>query len=158
MPKRGLTMKKRLTMKKKTISDRAQGNIENYVNTTLCLCYPDNTIRDAAKIMNKRHAGSVLIVDRKDKKQVLGIFTERDLVKKVILNRLLYTEKLGNVMTKKIVTADICSTDVYISHLMHMNKIKKVVITKEGMLYGVISQTDILRLLSEKCLGVIFKK
>ena len=105
---------------------------------------PDETVVDAVKKMKKYNVSSVLIVDEHGK--LLGIFTERDLVKVVALNKPLST-KLEEVMTKgKLVTASPDDPLPLIAHKMIEHNIRHIpVLDDEGKVVGIISIRKLLR-------------
>ena len=127
-------------------------SIKPYIVRKLITCYADNSVFEACNLMAEHNIGTIIIVDKTDKKKVLGIFTERDLVKNVIAAKIAMNETLDKVMTKKIVSADCDSSESKISYLMTKNKVKKIIITKDDNLYGIITQTDMIKILSDKWL------
>ena len=51
----------------------------------LLIASPESTVREATELMASRGVGAVLVVDREE---LLGIFTERDVVFRVVARRL----------------------------------------------------------------------
>ena len=104
------------------------------------------TVMDAVKEMNERHVGSLLILS--DGKLV-GIFTERDVLRRVVVPGLpAETTSVADVMSKDIdtFTANISVTEA----LAHMNKTRHrhVPIMDKETILGLISIGDITRWLS----------
>ncbi|MGB9728580.1 MAG: CBS domain-containing protein [Thermoprotei archaeon] len=101
---------------------------------------PSITILEAIKIMNEKGVGSVLVVEN-DK--LVGIFTERDVVR-TVANEINLNERLEKVMTKKPV---IVEEEDYLSKASLLMSEKNVrhlpVINKEGKLVGIISARDL---------------
>ncbi|MCX6774194.1 MAG: CBS domain-containing protein [Candidatus Micrarchaeota archaeon] len=102
----------------------------------------NKAIAEAAKKMAQNEIGSVIIIN--DKKEVKGIVTERDLVRRVIAKGIdAKKEKVGKIMTRGIVTV---SPDMEIekaAKLMIKEGVKKLpVIDKKGILIGIISEDD----------------
>jgi len=101
---------------------------------------PSITITEAAKIMYDKGIGSVLVVENE---KLMGIFTERDIVKTVATGISL-NESLEKVMTKNPITIE---EDEYLSKasiIMSEKNIRHLpVINKEGKLVGIISAKDI---------------
>ncbi len=63
---------------------------------------PETTVSKAAKLMAKRNVGAVMVVDER---RLVGIFTERDAVFRVIARGLdSQTTRLADVMTKAPIT------------------------------------------------------
>jgi len=100
------------------------------------------TVLDAAKIMNQKKIGAVVVADGD---RVIGIFTERD-----ILNRVVAAGKdpkitpIGEVMTSPMAC---CRRDTRIAEcktVMSQKRIRHLPVVEEGKLYGMISAGDIL--------------
>ena len=102
---------------------------------------PSTSIRDAVKLMNEKNIGSVIITDPEGR--VLGIFTERDLVR-VVAGDISLDSNIGSVMTKNPVVVfeeDPVSKAVTI---MAERRIRHLpVVTRSGILRGVITARDI---------------
>tara|TARA_B100000579_G_scaffold414235_1_gene407657 strand:+ start:68 stop:583 length:516 start_codon:yes stop_codon:yes gene_type:complete len=96
----------------------------------------------AVKAMTKDNFGSVVITDKQNK--VRGIFTERDLMKKVLNNSMNpKTTKLKDVMTKSVKVAN--QNDNLITWLRQMSneRFRHVpVVDNSGKLLNVMSQGD----------------
>ena len=105
---------------------------------------PSETVADAARKMREYNVGSVLIVDEQGK--LLGIFTERDLVKVVASNKPLST-KLEEVMTKgDLVTASPDDPLPLIAHKMVEHNVRHIpVVDDQGRVIGIISIRKLLK-------------
>ncbi|HIP65138.1 MAG TPA: CBS domain-containing protein [Pyrodictium sp.] len=105
---------------------------------------PSETVADAARKMREYNVGSVLIVDEQGK--LLGIFTERDLVKVVASNKPLST-KLEEVMTKgNLVTASPDDPLPLIAHKMVEHNVRHIpVVDDQGRVVGIISIRKLLK-------------
>ncbi len=101
---------------------------------------PSITILEAVKIMNEKGVGSVLVVEN-DK--LVGIFTERDVVR-TVANEINLNERLEKIMTRKPV---IIEEEEYLSKASLLMSEKNVrhlpVVNKEGKLVGIISARDL---------------
>jgi CBS domain-containing protein len=102
---------------------------------------PMVSVEEAIRLMHKEGVGSVVIVSPEGK--VLGIFTERDLVKLVGEGKPL-TSKIGDVMTRDPVTVFEDDTITKAVTIMAERRIRHLPVTdREGRLKGVISARDI---------------
>lgn len=62
---------------------------------------PDQTVSDAVALMNRTNTGAVLVMN--PEQELLGVFTERDVLRRVLENRLdPYTTSLEAVMTREV--------------------------------------------------------
>ena len=105
---------------------------------------PETTVARAAQQMVEHNVGSILVLDRR--RQLVGIFTERDLLHRVVVeNRSADATRIGDVMTRDVyvVSADTPRGDVL--RLMNQRHIRHVPVTENDRLIGVISLRDILR-------------
>lgn len=104
---------------------------------------PDTTVLDASELMNERGTGSVLVLE--DGK-LIGIFTERDLMRRVVaVRRDPATTPLREVMTTALVT---CTPDASLADcgaLMSERRIRHLpVLDGNGSVTGVITTGDLL--------------
>ena len=64
---------------------------------------PDATVLEAAQLMNDRMIGSVMVVE---KGNLVGIFTERDVLRRIVAEKRDPTKtRLSEVMTKQVACA-----------------------------------------------------
>ncbi len=108
---------------------------------------PLTTVEEAVKLMYKEGVGSVIVVSPEYK--VLGIFTERDLIRLVGEGKPL-TLTIGEVMTRDPVTVFEDDTITKAVTLMAERRIRHLpVVDREGRLKGVISARDIASVFSK---------
>lgn len=100
------------------------------------------SVRDAAVIMNDYKIGALVVIDQG---KVVGIFTERDVLRRVVAERRdPSTATVEDVMTRDIVT---CRPDTEVdqaSQLMTDRRVRHLpVIDEEGGMVGLISIGDL---------------
>ncbi|MBW6515748.1 MAG: CBS domain-containing protein [Candidatus Cloacimonetes bacterium] len=109
----------------------------------------DTTIKDAVDIMNIHHIGALIVLD--DQENVIGIFSERDVMKKLAsTNDLVGHLPVKEIMTPKenLITIDGEETIGEIMEVMTDKGVRHLpIIDKEGVLHGLISMRDIFRML-----------
>jgi len=116
--------------------------VKSIMNTNVITADPELSIQDAAKVMTKYRVGSVIIT--KDKK-ILGILTERDILMDVVAEGKDPTiVKAGDIMTKDPVTIEDDKTVEEAADLMTQHKIKKLPVTHDGQLAGIITASDLV--------------
>jgi len=109
---------------------------------------PDETVKDAAVLMNKYSIGSLVVVD--SKKKIVGIVTERDIMQKVTApNKLAGKVLVEDIMSNKLITIDANELLDDAVYLMIKNKIKKLPVTDNNELVGIVTATDIVANSSE---------
>jgi CBS domain-containing protein len=97
-------------------------------------------IKEAAEVMSKYHIGSLVIV-RNNK--VVGILTERDILKAIAKGIDPRTIEAKDIMTKEVITISPTSTIEDAASLMLEKKIKKLPVLDGEKLVGIITATDI---------------
>ena len=98
------------------------------------------TVKDACRQMRDRGVGSVLVTDEGG--ALIGIFTGRDAVSRVLAEGRRATTKLGDVMTRDpmSMTPDLTAIDAL--RLMWDHGFRHVPITKDRRVVGVVSRGD----------------
>jgi CBS domain-containing protein len=106
---------------------------------------PEDTIVAVAKLMKNEDIGPVLIVDNNDSRMLVGIVTDRDIVVKVVAEgRDVNTTRVGDVMSKKLVTCR-ADDDVDVAmKAMAQFQLRRIPVVEDSMrLAGIISQADL---------------
>ena len=105
------------------------------------------TLSQACKLMDKNKVGALIVVDKKNdvtKSQVVGIVTERDIVKEISLHlNDIEGRKVDQVMTESVVSTTSDATSEEAVKLMVENQIRHLAVIEEDRLLGVISMRDL---------------
>ena len=102
------------------------------------------TVMEAAKIMSEQHVGS-LVVGRQEK--VVGIFTERDVLNRVVARHLDPLETIGkDVMTTPVASCQPATKLAEGHSAMTEKRIRHLPVVEDNRLVGMISSGDILAL------------
>jgi CBS domain-containing protein len=110
--------------------------------TKILTAPPAMTVSEAARQMAKRKVGAVLVVDNE---KLVGIFTERDAVFRVIAeDRDLHATRLSDVMTPSPKTVGPDKSFGYALLLMHENGFRHVPVIDKGSLVGIVSARNAL--------------
>ena len=101
------------------------------------------TIGEAASLMAQRRVGSALVVEDE---QLLGIFTERDIVKALSQDSLATQEAIGHWMTRdpQTITPD-ASLEEALQRMVSGN-FRHLPVLEGGRLVGMLSMRDVSRL------------
>ena len=98
---------------------------------------PDTTVFAAARLMAKKNVGAVMIVEES---RLLGIFTERDAVYRVLAKGLdSRTTRLAEVMTASPVSASPTESFGRALHVMHEKGFRHMPVVDNGALVGIVS-------------------
>jgi len=103
---------------------------------------PQSTVFDASQQMMAQSAGAVLVIQDE---RLLGIFTERDAVFRVIAQgRDARTTVLADVMTPSPKTIDSSHSFGYAMLLMHENGFRHLPVMEKGKAIGIVSARNAL--------------
>lgn len=98
---------------------------------------PETTVSLAARLMVQRKVGAVMVVENQ---KLVGIFTERDAVFRVIAQgRDVQTTRLTEVMTAAPITVDPDKSFGYALLLMHEKGFRHMPVLDGGNLVGIVS-------------------
>ena len=110
---------------------------------------PSESVRRAVQVMVSHDVGSVPVVDGD---RVVGIFTERDVMKRVVANELdADSTAVGTVMSTQLVLAN--SDESYEACLRRMQEshVRHLIVLDQNRMSGVVSLRDLMAVdLSEK--------
>ena len=104
---------------------------------------PTASVLEAARLMNDRGVGGVVVVDEAN--ALLGIFTERDILRRVVAVGLPpETTKVADVFTRDIVT---CTPDMNVEEIgsiMSTRRVRHLPVVDARGLHGVVTIGDLL--------------
>jgi len=108
----------------------------------------NNTVRQALQLMADKNIGAIVI---KDQVKLIGIFSERDYARKVVLKGKNSTDtKLAEVMSKEVITI---SSDMQIDACMQLmtdKRVRHLPVVDNGKSIGIISIGDVVRLMIDE--------
>jgi CBS domain-containing protein len=104
---------------------------------------PEVTVYEGIQLMATKNIGGLLISEHG---QPVGIFTERDYARKVILKeKSSKTTSLGEVMTTKLITVNSDHSVEHCMEIMTEKHIRHLPVVDDGQLAGLISIGDVVR-------------
>ena len=118
--------------------------VEEVMSKDLVVGYVPGTIKDALRILAKHNVSGMPVL-KKDTKQVVGVVTRSDIFKKAD------EEQLALIMSPNPFTVNKDQDVVDAARLLYEKKIHGLpVVDKRKSLVGIISPTDILKVLSDR--------
>ena len=100
------------------------------------------SVYEAIKEMGEKNIGALLIMDNE---KLLGIFSERDYARKIILKGKNSHETLvKEIMTENVISVDPDDNIDRCMELMSEKKIRHLPVIKDNLVTGVISITDVV--------------
>ncbi len=104
---------------------------------------PDATVFDAVTMMADKDIGALLVVDNDE---VVGIFSERDYARKIILHgKSSRDTKVEEIMTSEVLCVSPDQSVAKCMALMTEKRIRHIPVLTDGRLVGVISIGDVVK-------------
>ncbi len=125
--------------------------VKDEMNNNVRTLGPDASVKDAADKMAKYWMGSIVIVAGDS---IEGIITERDIMSKIVVKGKDPSKtKIRQVMSANVITVEESKPLSEAVKLMKAHDIKKLPVTKNGKLSGIITTTDIITAMNEDMKG-----
>jgi CBS domain-containing protein len=100
------------------------------------------SVYDALKIMGEKNVGALLVIENE---QLLGIISERDYARKIILKGKTSHETLvREIMTEKVISVEPEDNIETCMEFMSEKHIRHLPVVKDGKVTGIISITDVV--------------
>ena len=118
---------------------------------------PDTTAQQAAKLLRENHVGDLLVVDLINGNRVpVGIVTDRDIVVAIVALELDPAAIcVGDIMGQELETAQ--EDDGIFETIQQMRSagVRRIpVVTRQGVLVGIVSTDDLIQLLAEEMMDL----
>ncbi|MCJ7692988.1 MAG: sigma 54-interacting transcriptional regulator [Sedimentisphaerales bacterium] len=128
-------------------------DVGEIMNKKVCCTQQSSTVAQAAEIMSSNNVSCLVILKGQS---VVGVFVERDILKKVIAQgRDATTTKVEQVMSSPVISAAPSCSAFLAGRIMETRDIRRLVIIDGEQLCGIVTQTDIFRLIKSKTQGNI---
>lgn len=109
---------------------------------SLLTAAPGISVADAARRMAKRNVGAIVLIENE---RVVGIFTERDIVFRVVARDLDPAQtRVGDAMTPSPLTIDAAERFGHALLIMRGNGFRHLPVTENGKLVGIVSARSAL--------------
>ena len=106
----------------------------------------DQSVRQALVLMSEKNIGAIIIVDKND--FPIGIFSERDYARKIILKGKSSKDTLlDEVMTKELITITRDYKIDQCMEIMNEKKIRHLPVLENKKIVGIISIGDVLKIM-----------
>lgn len=99
-------------------------------------------LSDAAKLMVKKEIGSLGVAE---KGKLVGIVTERDILKCYASKDAAEDIPVGSVMGSPLITVESGAAIGHAADIMAKNRIRRLLVTKAGRMVGIVTERDIMR-------------
>jgi len=106
----------------------------------------ETTVFQVAKMMEQGGIGAVLV--KKDG-HLSGIVTDRDYATKIVANNLSSDTSVGKIMSSPLITINYDESISTAAERMTSKKIRKLAVTNNGNVIGLITSTDLVTQLAK---------
>ncbi len=125
---------------------RIEDFLKLHKNRQIWTISKDQSVRQALTLMSEKNIGAIIIVDNND--FPIGIFSERDYARKIVLKGKSSKDTLlDEVMTKELITITKDNKIDQCMEIMTEKKIRHLPILEEKKVVGIISIGDVLKIM-----------
>lgn len=121
---------------------RAPDNVGGVMTKDVVTVAPADTVATALRAMIGRDIGAIVVAEGG---VPVGVFTERDLTRRVLDDPGLLERPVGEVMSSPVVTAEPDAEIVDVFELMNAKGIRRLLVVADGKLMGIVTERDLLR-------------
>jgi sigma-B regulation protein RsbU (phosphoserine phosphatase) len=121
--------------------DRSQPSVREIMARAPAVVSPGTPVMEAAALMSRRKIGSVVVSQGEE---VVGILTERDLLRAAALGLSPDRVTVAELMTPSPVTVPADATWTAAAELMVRQGVRHLPVTERGRLTGMVSQRDLM--------------
>ncbi|HDQ06528.1 MAG TPA: CBS domain-containing protein [Candidatus Bathyarchaeota archaeon] len=122
-------------------SMQAWFEVDYFMSRGVITADEETSVEGVAKIMGEKGIGSVIVTSHGEP---IGIFTERDLLTKFLARDRSLKIEVGKVCSSPLITAPLGISIHDAAAIMTSKRIKRLPITKEGKLVGILSARDLV--------------
>lgn len=102
-----------------------------------------STVYNAALLMSDQAVSCLVVLEHE---KPIGIITERDLLRKVLVkNKSPKSIKVNSIMSSPLITVKPEDDLSHMSNIMHYNNVRRVPVMEDNVVIGIVTQTDVVR-------------
>jgi CBS domain-containing protein len=120
---------------------------------TLVTVRPEASIEEAIDLLLREQISGLPVLDDDDR--LVGVITEFALLA-IAYDRRVKNHTVSQHMTRDLITVDVDDPVSRVADLCIVHRVRRVPVTKNGRMVGVIARRDVLRALVESPLSVAF--
>jgi CBS domain-containing protein len=114
---------------------------------------PEQTIRDAARLLAEHNIGALVVVN--EARQPIGIISERDIIRSAAKHEDAFSQLVSQLMTKDVITGLPQDDVMSAAHTMTENRFRHLPIMERGELVGIVSIGDIVKFQRDQYKGEV---
>jgi CBS domain-containing protein len=106
---------------------------------------PEVSLQRVVELLVENNCGSLVIYERDHTKKMVGIVTERDIMRACAAGKPLHHTRVSDIMTRHVVTGTGDDSVEDTMGLMTEKRIRHLPVLQEGRLMGVVSIGDVVK-------------
>ncbi len=124
---------------------RAPDTIGEIMTKDVVTVAPDDLVEQAVRSMVESDIGSVIVADGD---RAVGVFTERDLTRRILDQSDLLQRRVSDVMSSPVISAPPGMEMAEAFDLLNANDVRRLVVVEGDRIVGIVTERDLLRWVS----------
>jgi CBS domain-containing protein len=120
----------------------ADDYVKGVMSSPVVSVAPDATVAQALRAMIDHDIGAVVVAEGDTP---LGVFTERDVTRRILDDEDLLGRSVEDVMSSPVVTASPEDEVISVFRLMADKGIRRLPVVEDGRMIGILTERDLLR-------------
>ena len=104
---------------------------------------PDQTVREAVKVLAEKRIGAVVVVN--DAGKPIGILSERDIIRAAAQNEAVFDQLVQSIMTREVIVARPSDDVRAVEKTMTVRRFRHLPVMDHGELVGIVSIGDVVK-------------
>jgi len=121
--------------------------VKDFMTTDVLTIDINESVQAAAMLMHNQDVGDLVVMDGI---KAEGIVTERDLVRRILAQKRPLETKVSEIMSSPLITIDEGASLRKAARKMVKYRIRRLPVTRDNVLVGIIATSDFARHLSKK--------
>ncbi|HLF87813.1 MAG TPA: CBS domain-containing protein [Anaerolineales bacterium] len=115
---------------------------------------PDQTIHEALQVLVSHNIGGLVVLDENGK--IVGVLTERDVLRFVAAENPDFSTAVHNVMTKNVIIGAPQDDLHSVAHTMTEKRFRHLPVVEKGKLMGIVTIGDVLKAQRDSYQGQVY--
>ena len=120
--------------------------VKDIMTKSLISVIPTTTAFQMAKMMEQGGIGAIIV---KENEALVGIVTDRDFATKIAANNLPFDTAAEKIMSSPLITINHNEPISAAAEMMSSKKIRKLAVSENGKIVGLITSTDLVNQLAK---------
>ncbi len=118
-------------------------DVLKYKGSTVITIHPGKSIKNAIQLLEEHNIGALIVLDDLD--QIMGIITERDIIRYAASEDPDFSIPVHQIMTRKIIVGMPQDDINSVAYTMTENRFRHLPVVDDGSLVGILSIGDVVK-------------